>query len=127
MEEYIKKSAIIKELEKRIKMQPKFNQFWAGEISAFKDILKIINTLEVKEVNNGSLEEFKSLQHISKNLKSTLQDWGYAPNLYYFDGNWHVDWISCEEGDSIKDFTGDTVEEAINKAYNWFHSTFCKN
>ena len=30
-----------------------------------------------------------------------------------------------EEGDSIKGFNADTPEEAIDKAYNWFHSTFC--
>ena len=77
------------------------------------------------EVKDDSLEKFKSLQHISGDLHQTLEDWGYAPNLYYFDGSWHVDWISCEEGDSIKGFTEDTAEEAINKAYNWFHSTFC--
>lgn len=50
----IDKSVIISELEKRIEetkgMQPKFDQFWAGQISAFKGVLKILNTLEVKEV-----------------------------------------------------------------------------
>ena len=49
----------------------------------------------------------------------------YAPNLYQFDGSWHVDWISCENADSVKGFTGETPEEAIDKAYDWFHSTFC--
>lgn len=77
------------------------------------------------EVKDESLEKFKSLQHVTKDLHQTLEDWGYAPNLYFFDGSWHVDWISCEEGDSIKGFTEDTAEEAINKAYDWFHSTFC--
>lgn len=50
----IDKSVIVSELEKRIEetkgMQPKFDQFWAGQISAFKGVLKILNTLEVKEV-----------------------------------------------------------------------------
>ena len=82
---------------------------------------------EAKEVEEGSLEKFKSLQHISRDLKSTLQDWGYAPNLYFCDGMWHVSWISCEKGDSIKDFEGNTPEKAIDKACNWFHSTFCNS
>ena len=51
----IDKSAVVAEIEKRIEetkgMQPKFDQFWAGQISAFKGILKILDTLEVKEVN----------------------------------------------------------------------------
>lgn len=80
-------------------------------------------TLEVK-IDENHLEKFKSLQHISRDLHQTLEDWGYAPNLYFFDGKWHVSWISCEEGDSIKGFEGNTPEEAIDKAYNWFHSTF---
>ena len=67
------------------------------------------------------------MQHISGDLHQTLKDWGYAPNLYFFDGMWSVSWISCEEGDSIKDFEGNTPEDAIDKAYNWFHSTFCNS
>lgn len=87
------------------------------------DILFFLDTLEMKTDN--SLEKFKSLQHITKDLHQTLEDWGYAPNLYFFDKMWHVSWISCEEGDSIKDFEGNTPEEAIDKACDWFHSTFC--
>ena len=51
----INKAAVIAEIEKRIEetkgMQPKFDQFWAGQISAFKGVLKILDTLEVKEVD----------------------------------------------------------------------------
>lgn len=49
----IDKEALMVEIEKRIKetesMQPKFDQFWAGQVSAFKGVLKILDTLEVKE------------------------------------------------------------------------------
>ena len=55
MKELIDKSAVVAEIEKRIKetesMLPKFDQFWAGQISAFKGILKILDTLETKEVD----------------------------------------------------------------------------
>lgn len=91
---------------------------------ALQEVQCEIDTLEVKE---DSLEKFKSLQHISGDLHQTLEDWGYAPNLYFFDGMWHVSWISCEEGDSIKDFEDNTPEVVIDKACNWFHSTFCNN
>ena len=54
MEQYISKSALVAEIENRIKetesMRPKFDQFWAGQISAFKGVLKILNSIEVKEV-----------------------------------------------------------------------------
>ena len=56
MTQYIDKDALVAEIEKRIKetesIQPKFDQFWAGQISAFKGILKILDTLEVKETKN---------------------------------------------------------------------------
>ena len=59
MTQYIDKDALVAEIEKRIKetesMQPKFDQFWAGQISAFKGILKILDTLEVKEVEGGGI------------------------------------------------------------------------
>ena len=55
MTQYINKATVVAEIEKRIKetesMQPKFDQFWAGQISAFKGILKILDILEVKEVD----------------------------------------------------------------------------
>ena len=51
----IDKDVLVAEIEKRIKetesMQPKFDQFWSGQISAFKGVLKIIDTLEVKDVD----------------------------------------------------------------------------
>ena len=55
MEHLIDKSALVAEIEKRIQetesMHPKFDQFWAGQISAFKGILKILDTFEMKEVD----------------------------------------------------------------------------
>ena len=141
MAQYISKDALIEEIKKRISLFKKEKKVekWSEEasqmnvvslgarIAMLEEILSFLDTLKVKTDEENYLEKFKSLQHISGDLKSTLQDWGYAPNLYFFDGNWHVDWISCEEGDSIKDFEGNTPEEAIDKAYNWFHSTFCNN
>ena len=51
----IDKDKVVTEIEKRIKetesMQHKFDQFWAGQISAFKGILKILDTFEMKEVD----------------------------------------------------------------------------
>lgn len=53
--ELIDKAVVVAEIENRIKetesMQPKFDQFWAGQISAFKGVLKILDTLETKEVD----------------------------------------------------------------------------
>lgn len=128
MEQYIKKSALVAEIERLIKSPILYkSENVETRINVLKYLLSFINILEVKKVEEDSLEKFKSLQHITRDLKRTLQDWGYAPNLYFCDEMWHVSWISCEEGDSIKDFEGNTPEEAIDKACNWFHSTFCNS
>lgn len=66
----IDKDKVVAEIEKRIKetesMQPKFGQFWAGQISAFKGVLKILDTLEVKEV----------CEHNDSDLDSILEEIG---------------------------------------------------
>ncbi len=90
--------------------------------------LQVTATAPITLVNNEALDKFKTLQHITGDMKRTVEDWGYTPNLYHFDGSWHVDWTyskQLEDGDSIKGFTAETPEEAIDKAYNWFHSKFC--
>ena len=128
MAHLIDKSALVAEIERRLEEYRTYPDYQIDpNYMELCDILSFLDTLEVKEVGDNSLEKFKSLQHITADLHQTLEDWGYAPNLYFFDGMWHVDWISCEEGDSIKCFTADTAEEAINEAYNWFHSTFCND
>ncbi len=108
-------------------VMPLFEPFIMGRLNQYEEYrkLQVTATAPITLVNNEALDKFKTLQHITGDMKSTVEDWGYAPNLYHFDGSWHVDWISCEEGDSIKGFNADTPEEAIDKAYNWFHSTFC--
>lgn len=134
MAHYIDKDAVIAEIEKKLQdiIAYKENTSFiehrvvlSTKIDMCKEILSLLDNIEVKEVEDNSLEKFKSLKHINKDLDKTLEYLGYAPNLYHFDGRWHVDWISCEDGDSIKCFTEDTPEEAIDKACNWFHSTFC--
>jgi len=60
MAQYISKDTLVAEIENKIKetesMQPKFYQFWAGQISAFKGILKILDALEVKEIELVTLK-----------------------------------------------------------------------
>lgn len=129
--ELIDKDALVAEIEKLVD-KGKYHEeydcaYRDGNNGALYALKGRLDTLEVKTDEENSLEKFKSLQHITKDLHQTLEDWGYAPNLYFFDGMWHVSWISCEEGDGIKDFEGNTPEDAIDKAYNWFHSTFCNS
>ena len=108
-------------------VMPIFEPFIRERLNQYEEYrkLQVTATAPITVVKNEALDKFKTIQHITGDMKSTVEDWAYTPNLYHFDGSWHVDWISCEDGDSIKGFTADTPEEAIDKAYEWFHSTFC--
>ena len=128
MKHYIDKDPLVAEIEKRYKhWREKEHSSHSIEsearMSECQHLLLLFNTLEVKEVDDP-ISKFKSLLHLHADMKSTCADGGYAPNLYFFDDSWHVDWISCTEGDSLIDFSDSTPEGAIQKAYDWFHSTF---
>lgn len=88
-----------------------------GEENRLMTYRDFVNGAEQADKTNA-LELFKKLPHLDYG-KHVLTDWGYAPNLYHFDQSWHVSWIECEEGDSIKDFEAETPEEAIKKAFDW--------
>jgi hypothetical protein len=98
--ELIDKAALVAEIEKRIKetesMQPMFDQFWAGQISAFNGILKILNTLEVKRVDLEKKEEklnkaikladamYDAAQQLTTDasrLHKAMQDWWNFKNI----------------------------------------------
>lgn len=64
---------------------------------------------------------FKKLPHLD-NEYNKVNDWGYSPNLYHFDGSWHISWIHCEDGDSLIDFEYKEIEEAIKAALEWCKS-----
>ena len=140
MEKYISKSALVAEIERlilngqtKLKESEECNDYesyvaWAEHIATCIKILSFLDTLEAKEEDleeESAISNFKSLLHLNRDMKSTCKDFGYAPNLYYFDSKWHVSWISCSEGDTLIDFDGDEPEIAIQKACDWFHSEFC--
>lgn len=91
------------------------------DLEAYKTI-KISGTTPV--LIDSYLEKFKSLQHIAIDTKHTTCDYGFMPTLYYYDRMWHVDWMNDENG-SIKEFSGETPEEVIDMASEWFHSNYC--
>lgn len=83
MKQYINKADISAEIENRIKetesMQPKFDQFWAGQISAFDSVLKILDTLETKEVD---LE--KEIENLIEKEKAFITD---NREVKYYNGD----------------------------------------
>ena len=88
-----------------------------GEENRLMTYRDFVNGAEQADKTNA-LELFKKLPHLDY-LYGVQTDWKYTPSLYHFDESWHVTWIECEEGDSIKDFKAETPEEAIKKAFDW--------
>ena len=98
-----------------------------GQLEKDLEGYKTINVSSTTPVLIDSyLEKFKSLLPISKDLKSACPDYDTTPSLYYNDHMWHVDWTDSERY-SIKEFGGETPEEAIDLAREWFHTKFCNN
>jgi hypothetical protein len=68
----IDKDKVVAEIEKRIKetesMRSMVDPFWEGQISAFDSVLKILNTLKVKEVDTWHLQE-------KENIYDAVKDW----------------------------------------------------
>ena len=70
------------------------------------------------------LEKFALLPNITIFEEGELtkvdkqQDEGYTPTLYYYNKNYQVEWID-DENNAICNITGDTPEEAIDKAFDF--------
>lgn len=82
MEQYINKSAIIAEIENKIKKYTKrgeesdakrdgYGMYWGGVLSCLNEIRTLCDTLEVKEIN--STDTF--IEKIENYLNSQLYDW----------------------------------------------------
>ena len=71
-----------------------------------------------------ALEKFALLPNITMFEEGELtkvdkqQDEGYTPTLYYYNKNYQVEWIN-DENNAICNITGDTPEEAIDKAFDF--------
>lgn len=70
-------------------VMPLFEPFIRERLNQYEEYrkLQVIATAPITLVNNEALDKFKTLQHITGDMKSTIEDWGYTPNLYHFDGS----------------------------------------
>ena len=98
----IDKDKIVKEIKKRIKetksMQPKFDQFWAGQISAFKGVLKILDTFEEKEVDLDEL-----LSNLDKDIKEFVTTEEFEKDSAMYGHYWAIAKHSFELGLKTKE------------------------
>ena len=116
LKQYINKADIIAEIEKRIKetesMQPKFDQFWAGQISAFKGVLKILDNIEVKETEVELENENNNITVGTKIRLKTKPD----VILSIISNDCHEDEFECSNGSVLS-------LQQIEKYYDIYEET----
>ena len=111
MEQYISKDALVREIEKQ-------RNAYIREPSKYKVLSRIysfIDTLEVKEENN--LENL--FQALPEKIADEKSHQVYELSIYHYDGQCIVDYVGEIDHDSLYDFSGNTLYEAIEKAWNW--------
>lgn len=129
----IDKDAVVAELEKRIKaIRKAFNEpsilsvvdrtygvdrtYANAQSDAFKSLLPFLDTLEVKEMDLENL-----FQALPEKIADEKSHQVYELSIYHYDGQCVVDYVGEIDHDSLYAFGGNTLYEAIEKAWNWLH------
>ena len=119
--ELIDKAAVVAEIEKAIKEYSRAKkehpdcEYYDGAVDAlefFRD--EFLNTLEVKD--DTELETM--LSELPETIPDALSNQVYQMSIYHFDSQWHVDYVGELDGDSLCVFSGESLYEAVEKAWN---------
>ncbi len=120
--EYIDKSVLVDEIEKKINEEVESSAtnfgYSNGCIDSMRNILSFIDTLDVVEVKEGN-----NLENLFQALPETIADEKshqvYELSIYHYDGQCVVDYVGQIDHDSLYTFSGNALQEAIEKAWNW--------
>jgi len=128
MEQYINKSDIVAEIESYISKYKEIvtktdrnDPTWVDSVSiidakvdVLQHLLSFLNTLEVKEVDLENL-----FQALPEKIADEKSHQIYELSVYHYDGECVVDYVGELDHDSLYSFGGNTLYEAIEKAWNW--------
>ena len=77
MSKYIDAERLIAEIERRIEetksMKPSFDQFWAGQISAFKGVENIITSLQQEQPDIDLAKFTEKIDSFTERYKNNLE------------------------------------------------------
>ena len=104
---------LIAEIERRIEetksMKPTFDQFWAGQISAFKGALKIVNSLQQEQpslpsgLDDAAEKYSENILANNEDLQDAIED-AFKAGAEWMAGQYEqiegdlVDWYSTSDG-----------------------------
>ncbi len=123
--ELIDKDKVAAEIEKIMSQQQEVckNDVANGEdpkienisvIYHLQQLLKIIDTFKVKDVDLENL-----FQALPEKIADEKSHQVYELSIYHYDGQCVVDYVGEIDHDSLYAFGGNTLYEAIEKAWNW--------
>ena len=125
MEKYINKLSVVAEIEKKGKqyanerntITKNSENYYVllGRIKMCDDILSFIDSIEVKEENN--LDNL--FQALPEKIADEKSHQVYELSIYHYDGQCVVDYVGEIDHDSLYCFSGNSLYEAIEKAWNW--------
>lgn len=131
MEQYIKKSALVAEIERRInKINPDSIEDWRyrlqreHDIEVMKNILSLINTLEVKEMdyNNGWIDCLKQMPKESKQWSDTLQghrEWTESNSVLAWDSMYGCRVDATRNGKWMSECKGGCTGQIVHGIIAW--------
>ena len=113
MKRYIDAEKLKAEIQKRIEetksMKPSFDQFWAGQISAFKGVIKIAESLQQEQpslpsgLDDAAEKYSENILANNEDLQDAIED-AYKTGGMLVAGQFQkiegelVDWYSTSEG-----------------------------
>ena len=109
MEQYISKDALVREIEKQ-------RNAYIREPSKYKVLSRIYSFLRACAGLCGLQDPPLGPREKIADEKSHQV---YELSIYHYDGQCIVDYVGEIDHDSLYDFSGNTLYEAIEKAWNW--------
>ena len=112
---------IVFEVSKReinYKDTPRHIALYVRDIAPMKEISyeKRLTNKQVKEMDLENLFQALPEKIVDEKLHQV-----YELSIYHYDGQCVVDYIGEIDHDSLYTFSGNTLYEAIEKAWNWLH------
>lgn len=117
MVQYIPKSAVVAEIERRLKVHMESNHGFSARYDELKDILSFLDTIEVKEVQE---------EPVSNDLEETLKDYAYQV-AYDLSNDWLEDNATWDDVETaVKLGARWQKQQLIDKACEWLADNYSK-
>ena len=78
-----------------------------------------MSTVTIIDKESGAMTSFEAEVNIPEKIADEKSHQVYELSIYHYDGQCVVDYVGEIDHDSLYTFSGNTLYEAIEKAWNW--------